>query len=184
MAVPAVPGSARPPAQVTAGKKLAAAAVAGLLAVGVAAEVHTPAVERPDDWRASTDRALGWFDGRTSLVCRGAFYGPEPADSYCGRSTDGLQRDHMVAWGEALDSGARAWTRSRQLDYFNAVPNLYVLDARTNDIKSDKDPAEWRPADESVWCRYATEWAAVKATWGLTVDRAERAALTEMLGRC
>ncbi len=49
-------------------------------------------------------------------------------------------------------------------------------------FKSDQDPAEWMPAQER--CRYVDEWVAVKIRCRLSVDSAEKAALTSLASSC
>jgi len=53
-----------------------------------------------------------------------------------------------------------------------------------NQSKGDQDPAEWMPPLSGVHCRYIGEWAAVKTRWGLTVDTAEKSALTSYANSC
>lgn len=48
--------------------------------------------------------------------------------------------------------------------------------------KSDQDPAEWLP--QLGQCRYSRQWVAVKTRWGLTVDSAEKRALTTGARHC
>jgi hypothetical protein len=40
------------------------------------------------------------------------------------------------------------------------------------------------PPSRAAWCRYATAWITQKAAWELTVDRAERRALGNVLNGC
>lgn len=131
----------------------------------------SPLPDRPR-WTDAVDDALGW---RTN-ACKFAFYAVGPRDC-----RGNVHRDHLVAWAEAWDSGlgyadAEGW----YLD----DDNLWVMPAGENISKSDDDPSEWKPQDPADWCRYAHNWIAVKAEWGLTVDRAEADALREMLSTC
>lgn len=131
----------------------------------------SPLPDRPR-WTDAVDEALGW---RTD-DCKFAYYAVGPRDC-----RGNVHRDHLVAWAEAWDSGlgyadAEGW----YLD----DDNLWVMPAGENISKSDEDPAEWRPQDRADWCRYARNWIAVKAAWGLTADRAEADALREMLSTC
>jgi hypothetical protein len=54
----------------------------------------------------------------------------------------------------------------------------------TNQAKKDKDPAEWMPSKRDSWCRYASAWITQKYSWQLTIDRAEKTALTNVLATC
>ncbi|OZV74968.1 HNH endonuclease [Micromonospora echinospora] len=96
-----------------------------------------------------------------------------------------LDIDHMVALAEAWDSGARNWTTSRRQSFANDLGDVRSLVAVTDNVnqsKGDQDPASWMPTQER--CRYVTEWAAVKTRWRLTVDTAEKNALTSHAASC
>lgn len=98
-----------------------------------------------------------------------------------------LDIDHFVPLAEAWDSGARNWTTAQRQAFANDLGDSRSLAAVTdneNQTKSDQDPAEWMPPLTSVYCRYITEWAAVKTRWGLTVDTAEKSALTSYAASC
>ena len=141
------------------------------LVIGPEGSRPSPLPDRPR-WTDAVDAALGW---RTDN-CKFAYYAVGPRDC-----SGDVHRDHLVAWAEAWDSGlgyadAEGW----YLD----VDNLWVMPAGENISKSDEDPAEWRPEDPADWCRYASDWVAVKFAWNLTADRAEADALDEMLSTC
>jgi hypothetical protein len=102
-------------------------------------------------------------------------------------ATSDVDIDHMVPLAEAWDSGARNWTTAQRRAYANDLgdsrPLVGVTD-NVNQSKGDKDPAEWMPPLTSVYCRYVGEWVAVKTRWGLTVDSAEKSALTTRANSC
>jgi Proprotein convertase P-domain/Protein of unknown function (DUF1524) len=98
-----------------------------------------------------------------------------------------LDIDHMVPLAEAWDSGARNWTAAQREAYANDLGDprpLVAVTDNVNQAKSDADPAEWMPPLTSVYCRYITEWTATKTRWGLTVDTAEKSALTSYAASC
>lgn len=98
-----------------------------------------------------------------------------------------LDIDHMVPLAEAHWSGAWQWSSSRKSEYANDLVHreaLTAVSASSNRSKGSRDPAQWKPSDRSAWCRYATDWVAVKAAWRLTADPAEARALQEMLDTC
>jgi subtilisin-like proprotein convertase family protein len=98
-----------------------------------------------------------------------------------------LDIDHFVPLAEAWDSGARNWTAAQRESFANDLGDARSLAAVTdneNQTKSDQDPAEWMPPLTGVYCRYVEEWAAVKTRWGLTVDTAEKSALTSYAASC
>lgn len=115
--------------------------------------------------------------GRWSSYYDGATW-TDPAD---------LDIDHMVALAEAWDSGARSWTSAQRQSFANDLGDARTLAAVTDNVnqaKGDRDPAEWMPSVSAVTCRYITEWTAVKTRWGLTVDSAEKSALTSYAASC
>ena len=93
--------------------------------------------------------------------------------------------DHMVALGEAHDSGGYAWSTATKEAYANDQDDprsLVAVTASSNRGKGDQDPGEWLPLLER--CRYIGEWVAVKHRWNLTVDQAEKDALTLQANNC
>lgn len=109
---------------------------------------------------------------------------------YDGYSTDDpteLEVDHLVALKEAWVSGAWGWAPARRHAFANDLGHpgtLVAVTAAMNQIKSDRDPSSWQPPNRAAWCLYATDWLAVKARWGLTMDAAEATALRNMLTGC
>ena len=109
--------------------------------------------------------------------------------SYDGYTTDDageLEVDHVVALAEAWDSGASTWTAELRAAFANDLdtPELLAVTAATNRSKGDRDPAEWQPPSRASWCDFGAAWVAVKVHWGLTADRAEVDALTNLLRDC
>ncbi|MFG3714549.1 HNH endonuclease family protein [Micromonospora sp. NPDC047730] len=107
-------------------------------------------------------------------------------DAYWTLTSD-LDIDHMVALAEAWDSGARNWTSSRRQAFANDLGDSRALVAVTDNVnqaKGDQDPATWMPPYASARCRYINEWVAVKIRWRLTVDSAEKSALTDWANNC
>ncbi len=101
------------------------------------------------------------------------------------RSSTRLDIDHMVPLAEAWDSGARRWTADERSDYANDLGDFRALVGVTNRVnraKGDKDVAQWLP--EFGTCRYLREFVAVKLRWRLTVDSAEKAAMTDLAASC
>lgn len=95
--------------------------------------------------------------------------------------------DHFVPLKEAWGSGAIDWSSEDREAYANYQGNawhLIAVTASSNRSKSDQDPAEWMPEDESVWCAYVWAWVEVKTEWSLSVDETEQAALLDYAGQC
>ncbi|MGC5022365.1 HNH endonuclease family protein [Micromonospora sp. DT47] len=101
--------------------------------------------------------------------------------------TSDLDIDHMVPLAEAWDSGARNWTTSRRQAYANDLGDhrpLVAVTDNVNQAKGDQDPATWMPSYSSARCRYVNEWVATKIRWRLTVDSAEKSALSSWANSC
>lgn len=93
--------------------------------------------------------------------------------------------DHMVPLAESWDSGARNWTTARRQSFANDLGDdrsLVAVTDNVNQSKGDQDPATWLPTYDR--CRYLAEWTAVKIRWGLSVDSAEKNALTSLGLEC
>lgn len=101
-----------------------------------------------------------------------------------------LDIDHVVALGEAWDSGADQWNdddgdrRERYANDLGYRNSLIAVTATSNRQKGDKDPTDWIPPRKVAWCRYATAWTTVKIRWGLTADPDEIAALRTLFAQC
>ncbi|MCY4625051.1 MAG: excalibur calcium-binding domain-containing protein [Chloroflexi bacterium] len=124
-----------------------------------------------DDRRCSVE-AGRWLDPYT-----GATY-TDPRD---------LDIDHLVPLANAHRSGGWAWSAERKRQFANSLgddAHLIAVTALVNREKGAKGPEEWRPPDEAYWCEYASSWAGVKQTWGLTATHAETIALQDMLKTC
>ncbi|MFF4797138.1 HNH endonuclease family protein [Streptomyces sp. NPDC001351] len=94
--------------------------------------------------------------------------------------------DHLVPLAEAWDSGASGWTTARRQAFANDVtrPQLIAVSASSNRSKSDQDPAEWVPTRSAYVCTYVRAWVQVKYYYDLSVDSAEKSALTSYLSGC
>lgn len=94
--------------------------------------------------------------------------------------------DHHVALAEAWGSGAKSWSESRRTAFANDLygPSLNAMTPDMNRYKKvAKDPAEWLPPKNR--CTYAIWWVQVKYRWKLSVDSAEKSALSQVLsGSC
>jgi hypothetical protein len=109
-----------------------------------------------------------------------------PFDGATWTNPSDVDIDHMVPLAEAWSSGAWAWTTSRRQAYANDLggPELWAVTDNVNQSKGDRDPAQWQPPLPSFRCTYARAWIQVKWYYGLSVDSAEKSALTGMLATC
>jgi 5-methylcytosine-specific restriction endonuclease McrA len=94
--------------------------------------------------------------------------------------------DHIVPLAEAWKSGASSWTQARRQEFANnlTISQLIAVSASSNRSKGDRDPSAWQPTNTAVHCIYARYWIWVKYTYGLSLQSAEKTALTQMLGTC
>lgn len=106
-------------------------------------------------------------------------------DGVSQTSASDLDIDHMVPLAEAWDSGAGSWSAATREAYANDLGDhrtLVGVTAGENRSKSDQDVAEWLPAQQQ--CRYLREFVAVKLRWGLSVDSAEKSAMSSLAAGC
>ncbi|MFB7271212.1 HNH endonuclease family protein [Streptomyces sp. NPDC056244] len=94
--------------------------------------------------------------------------------------------DHMVPLAEAWTSGASSWSTSQRQSFANDLtrPQLIAVTDNVNQSKSDRDPAEWLPPRTAYRCTYVRAWVQVKYYYNLSVDSAEKSALTSVLNGC
>lgn len=92
--------------------------------------------------------------------------------------------DHVVALGEAHQSGGWAWATDQRARYANDPVVLWVVDDGANVAKSDHPPNEWRPANRAVWCVYGRKRIEIKAKYDLSWTTAERDATAQLLETC
>ncbi|MFI0483647.1 DUF1524 domain-containing protein [Actinomadura sp. 9N215] len=109
-----------------------------------------------------------------------------PYDGATWTQASDVDIDHMVALAEAWRSGASSWTTSRRQAFANDLTSsqLWAVTDNVNQAKGDKDPAEWTPPRASFHCMYARSWIDVKYRYELTLDSAEKSALSRLLGTC
>lgn len=109
-----------------------------------------------------------------------------PYDGATWHAASDLDIDHLVPLAEAWDSGASAWTTAQRQAFANDLvrPQLIAVTDNVNQAKGDKDPAEWLPSVIGYRCTYVRAWVQVKYYYNLSVDSAEKTALTNVLNGC
>ncbi|MFD0314730.1 HNH endonuclease family protein [Streptomyces flavalbus] len=114
----------------------------------------------------------------------GSWYSPYDGATWYAASD--VDIDHLVPLAEAWDSGASSWTTSRRQSFANDVtrPQLIAVTDDVNQAKGDQDPATWMPSRTTYRCTYVRAWVQVKYYYGLSVDSAEKSALTNYLASC
>jgi hypothetical protein len=114
----------------------------------------------------------------------GSWYSPYDGATWSAASD--LDIDHLVPLAEAWDSGAGSWTTSRRQAFANDLtrPQLIAVTDNVNQAKGDQDPATWMPSRTAYRCTYVRAWVQVKYYYDLSVDSAEKSALTNYLASC
>ncbi|RJQ78806.1 HNH endonuclease [Pseudonocardiaceae bacterium YIM PH 21723] len=126
-------------------------------------------------------------DVQVDAACKatsGTWFSPYD-DKKITKATE-LDIDHWVPLAAAWRSGAKQWTDEQRKQFANDLTHhqLIAVSAASNRSKGDQSPDTWKPPSTGFWCVYASNWVEVKSVYGLTINPAEKTALTEMLGRC
>lgn len=109
-----------------------------------------------------------------------------PYDGATWTASSDVDIDHVVPLADAWRTGASGWTQARRESFANdlSYPQLIAVTDNVNQSKGDQTPATWKPPRTAYWCTYAKMWVHVKYHYSLTVNSAEKSALTSMLGTC
>ncbi|WP_420848815.1 HNH endonuclease family protein [Prauserella marina] len=109
-----------------------------------------------------------------------------PYDDETWTEPSDVDIDHVVPLANAYRTGADEWTTAQREQFANDLTDaqLIAVTDNVNQEKGDQSPEAWKPPAESYWCTYASMWISVKHKWELTVNDAEKVALTEMLETC
>ena len=120
------------------------------------------------------------------MVCCGTASRSSRWRSATWTAASDLDIDHLVPLAEAWDSGADGWTSTQRQNFANDLtrPQLIAVTDNVNQSKSDQDPAEWMPSRTAYTCTYVRAWVQVKYYYDLSVDSAEKSALTSYLASC
>ncbi len=108
-------------------------------------------------------------------------------DPYTGtrlRDSGDVDIDHFVPLANAWRSGASDWGAAERETYANDPGVLLSADDGANQSKGDKGPEAWKPPNRAYWCEYSRRWIWIKRTWNLSVTRAEKTAIEDMLSTC
>ena len=101
-----------------------------------------------------------------------------------GGADGGIQIDHVVAYAEAYNSGLSKLTAKQRDAYYNDTDVLLAVRDSANTEKSDSDAAQWMSFSADFACPYVALQIGVKAKYGLSVDQAEKDAMTKTLDKC
>jgi hypothetical protein len=126
--------------------------------------------------------------GTSSCVALAGWLAPDP---YTGArihfvfgGASEVDIDHVVALGDAWQTGAFRWVPLKRLALANDPMNLLAVSASANRSKGDGDAATWLPSNKSYRCAYVARQVAVKSKYGLWITAAEHSATARILDGC
>jgi hypothetical protein len=99
-------------------------------------------------------------------------------------TSSAVQIDHVVAIGNAWQTGAQQISQAEREQMYNDPLELLAVDGSANQQKSDGDAATWLPANKSFRCQYVARQIAVKQKYSLWVTSAEHDAISRILASC
>ena len=95
-----------------------------------------------------------------------------------------VQIDHVVALGDAWQTGAQQLTMAGRTNLANDPLELRAVSGPINEQKGDADAASWLPPNQAFRCPYVATQVAVKMRYHLWVTPAEHAAMARVLATC
>ncbi len=109
-----------------------------------------------------------------------------PYDDRILTTASDVHVDHVVSLANAWSSRADEWSSARRHKFANDLSTTQLLAVSTlvNGAKGDQAPDQWVPPNTAYHCVYSRAWTHVKFTYGLSVTKKEKAALSSMLDTC
>lgn len=170
---------------------------------------YNAADDRPDDWAQANDNPGDYSTTRDTILARdmtdvtyndkhqvatGTLHDPYTGTTINfkrGQTTsNAVQIDHVVAFGEAWESGLGDDDEQTIERYYNDPYVLLAVDGPSNNGKQDSDAAEWLPSKvdadgkDTYDCYYVARQIAVKDKYDLSVDKDEKNAMSDVLATC
>ncbi len=107
-------------------------------------------------------------------------------DPYTGAQvpSTGADIDHVVAEGDAWQTGAQQLTRTQRTAFANDPLGLIATAAHLNRGKGDSNAASWLPPLKTYRCAYVARQIAIKRKYRLWVTAPERDAMNRVLTTC
>ena len=112
------------------------------------------------------------YTGRTMHFLRGL------------RTSSLVQIDHLVALGDAWQTGANRWSGVKRLAFANDPVELLAVNGSANEAKGDADASGWLPPNRSFRCAYVAKQITVKTKYRLWVAASEKSAMARTLSNC
>ncbi len=149
---------------------------------------HNGCDTRNDILRRDLTKLIFKYGTRGCVAAKGVLHDPYTAATINfveGRATSGtVQIDHVVALGDAWQTGAQQLSLAARTNFANDPLNLLAVSGPANDQKGDADAASWLPPNKSFRCSYVAIQVAVKARYHLWVTKAEHDAIARVLSAC
>jgi hypothetical protein len=95
-----------------------------------------------------------------------------------------VQIDHVVALGDAWQTGAQQLSMAVRINMANDPLELLAVSGPTNERKGDADAASWLPPNKAFRCSYVAIQVAVKIRYQLWLTPAEHQAIEGVLAAC
>jgi Protein of unknown function (DUF1524) len=99
-------------------------------------------------------------------------------------TSDAVQIDHVVALGDAWQTGAQQLSLAVRTNMANDPLELLAVSGPINEQKGDADAASWLPPNKAFRCSYVARQVAVKIAYHLWVTPAEHDAIARVLATC
>ena len=95
-----------------------------------------------------------------------------------------VQIDHVVALGDAWQTGAQQLTLKLRTNFANDPLELLAVSGTANEQKGDADAESWLPPNKAYRCPFVARQVAVKVRYHLWVTPAEHDAIARVLATC
>jgi hypothetical protein len=89
----------------------------------------------------------------------------------------------LVTPQDAVESGAKDWTRKQQIAFINDMDNLIILDPVSLAERKNDGPDKWIPIPQ-FRCEYGRHWKLVKERYHLSMTKAEEGAVAALIAMC
>lgn len=181
------------------------------LTVQPQADDYSQSKDRPKDWKQNNnnpgdesntrdtilarDLTNVTYNNKTKRVASGTLDDPYTGKTIHfvqGTHSNDVQIDHVVAFGEAWESGLDKADTKTVDQYYNDPYVLLAVDGPSNGTKSDSDAAEWlpstgkkgQPGNKDYDCWYVARQIGIKQKYDLTVDDTEQQVMAKTLASC
>lgn len=131
---------------------------------------------------------ITYKSGSTCVIASGTLNDPYTGKTISfvrgEKTSQAVQIDHVVALGNAWETGAQSWSTTTRTQLANDPLDLLAVDGPTNDEKGDADAATWIPSNTRADCAYVARQITVKHKYGLWVTPSEKQRMSTVLSTC